>query len=178
MSISKRNCSAANHRTRCLPAKAGVPVFVTRGASPRELDTGSRRHDDACAVTGFPRRLKRGICADCQLRCVHPWVDESTTHAVADLRQALSFLPGMRIAKRITLSSHVLNRSLERLGEVTVMNSYRAKLLVASVAAACLAATAQAQPISKAVQAACKEDYKQYCSEYGLETSGLRSCMD
>ena len=46
--------SAANHRTRCLPAKAGVPVFVTRGASPRELDTGSRRHDDACAVTGFP----------------------------------------------------------------------------------------------------------------------------
>jgi hypothetical protein len=84
----------------------------------------------------------------------------------------------MRIAKRITLSSHVLNRSLERLGEATVMNSYRAKLLVASVAAACLAAAAQAQPISKAVQAACKEDYKQYCSEYGLETSGLRSCMD
>jgi hypothetical protein len=58
------------------------------------------------------------------------------------------------------------------------MNSYRPKLLVACVAVACLAGAAVAEPISKAVQAACKDDYKQYCSEYGLETSGLRSCMD
>jgi hypothetical protein len=58
------------------------------------------------------------------------------------------------------------------------MNSYSAKLLVATVTAACLASAAQAEPISKAVQAACKDDYKQYCSEYGLETAGLRSCMD
>jgi hypothetical protein len=58
------------------------------------------------------------------------------------------------------------------------MNSYRAKLLVAVVSAACLACAAHAQPITKAVQAACKEDYKQFCAEYGLETSGLRSCMD
>ena len=58
------------------------------------------------------------------------------------------------------------------------MNSYRVKLLVAVVSAVCFACAAQAQPITKAVQAACKNDYKQYCSEYGLETSGLRSCMD
>jgi curli biogenesis system outer membrane secretion channel CsgG len=58
------------------------------------------------------------------------------------------------------------------------MNSYRAKLLVAAAVAACLACAAQAQPITKAVQAACKDDYKQFCGEYGLETSGLRSCMD
>ena len=58
------------------------------------------------------------------------------------------------------------------------MISYHAKLFVASVAVACFAWAAHAQPISKAVQAACKNDYKQYCSEYGLETSGLRACMD
>jgi hypothetical protein len=59
-----------------------------------------------------------------------------------------------------------------------LMNSYRVKLLVAFASAACLACAAQGQPITKAVQAACKADYRQYCSEYGLETSGLRSCMD
>jgi hypothetical protein len=58
------------------------------------------------------------------------------------------------------------------------MISYRVTVLVAFVSVACLACAAQAQPISKAVQAACKNDYKQYCSDYGLETSGLRSCMD
>jgi len=88
------------------------------------------------------------------------------------------FLPAPRIAKRITLNSPVLNRSLERLGEAMLMNSYRVKLLVAFASAACLACAAQGQPITKAVQAACKDDYKQYCGEYGLETSGLRSCMD
>ena len=59
-----------------------------------------------------------------------------------------------------------------------MMNSYRVKLLVGVVSAVCWACAAQAQPITKAVQAACKDDYKAYCSEYGLETSGLRSCMD
>jgi hypothetical protein len=88
------------------------------------------------------------------------------------------FLPAPRIAKRITLNSPVLNRSLERLGEAMLMNSYRAKVLVAFISLACLACAAQAQPISKAVQAACKDDYKNYCGDYGLETSGLRSCMD
>jgi hypothetical protein len=59
-----------------------------------------------------------------------------------------------------------------------LMNSYRVKLLVVAVSAVCFACAAQAQPITKAVQTACKDDYKQYCGEYGLETSGLRSCMD
>jgi hypothetical protein len=58
------------------------------------------------------------------------------------------------------------------------MNSNRVKLLVAFVAAACLAGAAGAAPITKAVQAACKDDYKNYCGEYGLETSALRGCMD
>ncbi len=58
------------------------------------------------------------------------------------------------------------------------MYSYRAKLLVGGFSVVCLACAAQAQPITKAVQAACKDDYKQFCGEYGLETSGLRSCMD
>lgn len=57
-------------------------------------------------------------------------------------------------------------------------NSYRVKLLVALVAAACLAGAVEAAPITKAVQAACKTDYRNYCGEYGLETAALRSCMD
>jgi hypothetical protein len=41
-----------------------------------------------------------------------------------------------------------------------------------------LASSAQAAPITKAVQQACGTDYKKYCGEYGLETAALRSCMD
>jgi hypothetical protein len=58
------------------------------------------------------------------------------------------------------------------------MKSYRATLAIAFVSAACLAGAAWAAPITKAVQAACKVDYKNYCGEYGLETAALRSCMD
>ena len=58
------------------------------------------------------------------------------------------------------------------------MKSYRATLIVAFASIACLAGAVQAAPITKAVQAACKTDYKNYCGEYGLETSALRSCMD
>jgi curli biogenesis system outer membrane secretion channel CsgG len=58
------------------------------------------------------------------------------------------------------------------------MKSYRATLVVAFASIACLAGAAQAAPITKAVQAACKTDYKNYCGEYGLETSALRGCMD
>lgn len=58
------------------------------------------------------------------------------------------------------------------------MKSCRATLVVVFASAVCLAGAAQAAPISKAVQAACKNDYKNYCGEYGLETSALRSCMD
>ena len=84
----------------------------------------------------------------------------------------------MRICEGIALNSPVLIDARTGLGETTLMNSYRVKLLVAFVSGACLAGAAQAAPITKAVQAACKTDYKNYCGEYGLETSALRSCMD
>ena len=58
------------------------------------------------------------------------------------------------------------------------MKSYGATMAVAFLAAACIAGAAAAGPITKAVQSACKNDYKNYCGEYGLETSALRSCMD
>ena len=58
------------------------------------------------------------------------------------------------------------------------MKSYRATLVVALASIACLAGAVEAAPITKAVQAACKTDYKNYCGEYGLETTALRSCMD
>lgn len=51
-------------------------------------------------------------------------------------------------------------------------------LLAAMIAAVSFAGAAQAQSYSKAVQQFCRDDYKKYCAEYGLETSGLRSCMD
>jgi hypothetical protein len=59
-----------------------------------------------------------------------------------------------------------------------LMNSYRVGLLVVFVSVACVAGAVEAAPITKAVQAACKNDYKSYCGEYGLETSALRMCMD
>jgi len=58
------------------------------------------------------------------------------------------------------------------------MKTICAALLAVSVCAVCLAGTAQAQSYSKAVQQFCQADYKKYCSEYGLETTALRSCMD
>ena len=51
-------------------------------------------------------------------------------------------------------------------------------LLVTAMASVSLAGLAQAQSYSKAVQQFCRDDYKKYCADYGLETSGLRSCMD
>jgi len=51
-------------------------------------------------------------------------------------------------------------------------------LLIAGLAAVSFADAALAQSYSKAVQQYCRDDYKKYCGEYGLETSGLRSCMD
>jgi hypothetical protein len=52
-----------------------------------------------------------------------------------------------------------------------------AGLIVVSVTGVPFAAVA-AESYSKAVQKFCRDDYKKYCSEYGLETSALRSCMD
>ena len=37
---------------------------------------------------------------------------------------------------------------------------------------------AMADSYSKAVQQFCKDDYKKFCGDYGLETPALRSCMD
>ena len=39
-------------------------------------------------------------------------------------------------------------------------------------------AVAEPSRYSKAVQQACVADYKKYCSEYGIETAALRTCMD
>jgi len=53
--------------------------------------------------------------------------------------------------------------------------------LSTAIACACalgFAAAAQAAPFSKDVQKACGADYRKHCSEYGLETAALRSCMD
>lgn len=58
------------------------------------------------------------------------------------------------------------------------MNTSVFGLLVAAIAVLSFAATAHAGAYSKAVQQFCRADYKKYCGEYGLETSGLRSCMD
>ena len=35
-----------------------------------------------------------------------------------------------------------------------------------------------AHTYSHAVQVACSTDYRKHCAEYGLETEGLRVCMD
>jgi hypothetical protein len=58
------------------------------------------------------------------------------------------------------------------------MTCYRARLLVASVAIFCIAGAAQSAPLTKAVERACRADYRKFCNEYGLETAALRSCMD
>ena len=58
------------------------------------------------------------------------------------------------------------------------MTCYRARLLIASVAIFCFAGAAQGAPLTKAVQQACKSDYRKFCNEYGLETAALRTCMD
>jgi hypothetical protein len=58
------------------------------------------------------------------------------------------------------------------------MTKFFVGLLVASVSVGCFAGAVQAKSYSKAVQSHCQADYKKYCGDYGLETKGLRSCMD
>jgi len=53
-----------------------------------------------------------------------------------------------------------------------------ARLLIASVFIACFAGAAQADSYSKIVQQSCRDDYKKFCGEYGLESTALRACMD
>jgi hypothetical protein len=50
--------------------------------------------------------------------------------------------------------------------------------VAACLSAFCLASTAHADSYSKAVQKSCAADYHKYCSEYGLESTALRVCMD
>jgi hypothetical protein len=52
-------------------------------------------------------------------------------------------------------------------------------LVIAFAFVGCWAGAAAAQSAySKAVQQACAKDYRAHCGDYGLETAGLRSCMD
>jgi hypothetical protein len=53
------------------------------------------------------------------------------------------------------------------------------KLPIAFAFVICFGGTALAEmPYSKEVQKACAADYRAHCSEYGLETAALRTCMD
>ena len=58
------------------------------------------------------------------------------------------------------------------------MKMFFAAFAAAVVSVLCFSGAAQAETYSKAVQQYCQADYKKYCSEYGLETTALRSCMD
>jgi hypothetical protein len=59
------------------------------------------------------------------------------------------------------------------------MKLYAATLCIATVSAFALAGgAAAAQTYSKIVTKSCTADYKKYCGEYGIESPGLRACMD
>ena len=58
------------------------------------------------------------------------------------------------------------------------MRIIRATAFVACLSALCLAGTAHAKSYSKAVRKSCAGDYHKYCGDYGLESAGLRACMD
>jgi hypothetical protein len=53
-----------------------------------------------------------------------------------------------------------------------------AAALVIAVVTLCGAGVACAETYAKIVQQNCRDDYKRLCSEYGLESAALRSCMD
>lgn len=57
------------------------------------------------------------------------------------------------------------------------MKSVFSGLMIAGFAVAAFAGVAHAG-YSKAVQQYCRSDYKKLCGDYGLESSGLRSCMN
>jgi hypothetical protein len=67
-----------------------------------------------------------------------------------------------------------------RYGGPLPMTCYRAIVLVSMFCFACLGsqtAWAQAGTITPAMQNNCANDYKQFCGEYGLQTSALNLCM-
>ena len=58
------------------------------------------------------------------------------------------------------------------------MRTIHATAVVSCLSALCLTGAAHADSYSKAVQKSCAADYHKYCGEYGLESAGLRVCMD
>lgn len=53
------------------------------------------------------------------------------------------------------------------------------KMLIAIVAVAGFAGVAEAATTySQAVQKSCRNDYRKFCGDYGLDSPALRSCMD
>jgi len=54
------------------------------------------------------------------------------------------------------------------------MTSYRARLLIAFALVVCTAGVAQA---SRCQIRHCADDYRRFCSQWGLETRGLENCM-
>lgn len=52
------------------------------------------------------------------------------------------------------------------------------RIVVLFAAVVGFASAAHALSYSKTVQKYCRDDYKKFCGEYGLETNALRNCMD
>jgi hypothetical protein len=53
-----------------------------------------------------------------------------------------------------------------------------ARVLVATVALLAFVGVAAAAQYSQVVQKACRNDYRKFCGDYGLDSPALRSCMD
>ena len=54
------------------------------------------------------------------------------------------------------------------------MTSYRVRLLIAFALIVCTAGSAQA---NRSQIRHCADDYRRFCSQWGLETRGLENCM-
>lgn len=54
----------------------------------------------------------------------------------------------------------------------------RARVLVAALATVAFLGAAEAATYSETVRKACRNDYRKFCSEYGLDSPALRSCMN
>ncbi len=55
---------------------------------------------------------------------------------------------------------------------------FGASMLVAAAAMLALVGAAEAASYSQTVQKACRSDYRKFCSDYGLDSPALRSCMN
>lgn len=53
-----------------------------------------------------------------------------------------------------------------------------ARVLVAVAATVVLVGVAEAASYSQTVQKACRNDYRKFCGEYGLDSPALRNCMN